>query len=266
MEVKARLKGLNVLSQITKMLESGLWPSSNDSNSTLYDDDSNKLYKLADHALDNIIKFDVKGKKVLDYGCGEGHLVSSCMAKGAEAHGYDKVFFKNGIWLAHEFNFTNYWLKSISNGPYDFIMCYDVVDHSLYPVNDLSRIRSVLAPNGLAFIRCHPICSRHGGHMQKYSNKAFAHMILSPEELKILNITLPAQRVIYPLSTYDGLIKKAGLKVYSRRIVSDPVESFFKTKPIIAKRINEFFKLDSSAPMPEFQMSQSYIDYVVSKA
>lgn len=248
------------------MLESGLWPLAADPSESLYDNDSNKLYKLADHALDNIINFDVKGKKVLDYGCGEGHLVASCMAKGAEAHGYDRVLFKNGIWLANELNFTNYWLKSISNGPYDFIICFDVLDHSHYPIDDLLKIKSVLAPGGLAFIRCHPVCARHGGHMHKYSDKAFAHIILNPEELKSLNITLPAQRVIYPLSTYDGLIKKAGLKVNSRRVIADPVETFFKNKPLIAKRIKEFFKLDSSAPIPEFQMSQSYIDYVVSKA
>lgn len=260
------IKGLEVLSQIIKMLESGLWPSSNDSNSNLYDDDSNKPYKLADYALDNIIKFDVKGKKVLDYGCGEGHLVTSCMSRGAEAHGYDRVLFKNGIWLANELNFTNYWLKSISNGPYDFIMCYDVLDHSAYPIDDLLKIKSVLAPRGLAFIRCHPICSRHGGHIQKYSDKAFAHLVFTTEELKSLDIKLPAQRIIYPLVTYEDFIKKAGLKINSRNIITSPVEAFFKSKPLIAKRINEFFNIASSSSIPEFQMSQSYVDYVVSKA
>jgi hypothetical protein len=91
-------------------------------------------------------------------------------------------------------------------------------------------------------------------------------MVLSDSELKSLGIELPIQRVLYPMATYEAYIKKAGLKIDSKNLVREPVEPFFKENQIIADRLSAFYSGQSKGGIPEFQMGQSYVDFVVSRA
>jgi SAM-dependent methyltransferase len=260
------MKGNTVLSKILELLNSDEWPAAITPAEIAREGSDKDCFERADYILNDVIKINLSNKKVLDFGCGSGHLVARGLAKGVKIFGYDKKFINNHLWKEHDYNFTHYWLKILSNGPFDLVIYNDVFDHSEFPLEDLMRIKTVIAPNGVAFIRCHPICSRHGGHIHNTFNKAFAHMVLSDKELGSLGLELPIQRVLYPLATYETYIKKAGLKIDSKNVVRSQVEPFFKENQIIADRLSAFYSGQSKGSIPEFQMGQSYIDFVVSRA
>ena len=122
-------------------------------------DESNddECYERADYILNDVVKFDLKGKKFLDFGCGAGHVADLASKVAASAYGFDISRHKNEIWNSNSINITSNWSNILSNGPYDLILAYDVFDHSKSPMNDLIRLFSVLKPGGKAFFRLHPI-------------------------------------------------------------------------------------------------------------
>jgi hypothetical protein len=68
--------------------------------------------------------------------------------------------------------------------------------------------------------------------------------------------------VTRPLMTYDNFIKGAGLKIESKREITEKIEPFFKI-PKVAERIMKNTEFEF---FPEFQMSLQFIDYVLTKA
>jgi SAM-dependent methyltransferase len=213
----------------------------------------------AEMFLREVVKKDVKNKKVLDYGCGAGHLVKLCRELGAEAVGFDSVFYENDFWKENPATMTTRWNKVMSYGPYDFVFMNDVFDHSINPAFDLYKIRTMLKEDGMAYIRFHPICSRHGGHIYKRINKAFAHMVLSDKEHTELGNILPIQRAIYPLYTYDAYMTRSGLMPIFNQPVYTPVEPFFEKNKILVERLNAFYGKHSNNEISSFQMSISYV-------
>lgn len=224
------------------------------------------LKERAEYILKDVLKLNLKGKRFLDYGCGMGHVAAAAMHFTPDVLGYDIERFENKIWKDNQYNFSTHLPVLISNGPYDVILAYDVLDHSDYPINDFLQIFRLLKRGGTAFIRFHPICSRHGGHLYKKFNKAYAHMVLSNSELKELGLSLPPQRVLYPVKTYEEYLKRAGFKVLGHKISSQFVEPFFEKNEIVSERIVAFYGASTGKDvLPTFQMSQSYVDFTVTK-
>ena len=230
------------------------------------ENNDDECYERADYILNDVVKFDLKGKKLLDFGCGAGHVADLASKVAGSSHGFDIHRHKNKIWSSDSIKFTSNWPNIISDGPYDFVISHDVFDHSRFPLEDMHRVFSVLKPGGKAFFRCHPICSRHGGHLYKTFNKAFAHLVLNENELKDLSLKLPPQRVIYPIKTYESYANRIGFKIISTIAVQQDVEDFFVNNDLVADRILAFYGSSSGAgPVPLFQMSQSYVDMLVTK-
>ena len=70
------------------------------------------------------------GGAVLDFGCGEGHVVVKASATAARSIGFDIV--KTGVhdWeKSGKYLLTRNFDKVINSGPYDIILLYDVLDH-----------------------------------------------------------------------------------------------------------------------------------------
>lgn len=255
-----------MLDKILKLLESDEWPAAVDQSLVADENNDDDCYERAEYILKDVLKVNLRGKKFLDFGCGAGHVVSMCLKRDIEAFGFDIAHHKNKLWQEHNYNITRNWGQILSNGPYDVVLMHDVFDHSESPLNDLYRIKTILKPGGSAFIRFHPICSRHGGHLYKKFNKAFAHMVLSDKELKELGLELPVHRVLYPVKTYEAYINKAGLKKVGYQSITTPVEPFFEKNPITFERLNAFYGMHKNNMIPGFQMTQTYVDYMVTRS
>ena len=107
--------------------------------------------------LEGLIPYDLKGKKFLDFGCGEGFCALAAARKGAAISvGYDKVPHPD-TWkkmnFPNRFVCTHSWQQAQSQAPYDYILIYDVLDH-IHDGSQASALNScsaVLAPEGKIF-------------------------------------------------------------------------------------------------------------------
>lgn len=226
---------------------------------------------------ENIVKIllpSMEGKKFLDFGCGEGHVVDYVAGFADFSVGYD--IFKNPRsrfeWENEGANtlLTTDLDKARRKGPYDIILLYDVLDHAqaTTPQEILSLAKSMLDDHGRIYVRTHPWTSRHGGHVYKKINKAFVHLVFTDEELVRLGVEPDHNlKVKAPIDTYKSWLKDSGLKnSINPELDRQEVEAFFKDNPIVRKRILQAFgKEEWTAGCPEWQMSQCFWDYVLEK-
>ena len=213
--------------------------------------------------------------KFLDFGCGEGHVVAEMSLRTSLAVGYDIVdqgwqrFRKTDTMV-----FTTSWDEVVKNGPYDFALLYDVLDHmkdEADAIDNLKKLRTVLGNNSKVFVRNHPWCSRHGTHLYLSTNKAFLHMFLDEKALDEMGYKyLHTIKLIHPLQTYQKWFESAGFAYLSENVMPEDVEPFFK-QPAIAKLIKRHWKssyqekLASGEEFPEYQMRQQFVDYFIVK-
>jgi SAM-dependent methyltransferase len=172
----------------------------------------------------------VAGRRVLDFGCGDGHVARAAAEMGAAVSvGYDLVAGKWDGTGATAFSTDMDAVRTA--GPYDIVFLYDVLDHAEDPVNVLVAAADLLSPEGVIYARLHPWCSRHGGHLFRAANKAYLHLFLSPEAGRLLTPDYPTQKVVLPLKTYRGWVTAAGLKMIRPEIptVQEP-EPFFSAQ------------------------------------
>jgi 2-polyprenyl-3-methyl-5-hydroxy-6-metoxy-1,4-benzoquinol methylase len=245
------------------------WPKAVNPNLICSLDNEEDKVDRANGVVELMIEENLNGKKFLDFGCGEGHIVDvSTKHNTVVSVGYDIV--ENKDWSGKSGTLTTDMNVVEASGPYDVIIMFDVLDH-VAPHDNLDAPKSILAkasellsPNGKIYLRCHPWTSRHATHMYHWENKAFAHLVCTDEELNKKGIKLgePTQKVTKPIATYRDWIKSANLKVDNERIIKEPVEDFFKS-PKISQRITKRVGLGQ---FPEFQMSVQFVDYILSKA
>jgi len=238
------------------LLITDAWPEAAPKYLICEDSENDKLDR-ADGILD-YIGISFKDKKVLDFGCGEGHVSDKAAETAILSVGYDIVqpsFDSNKKNCILTSDFSNV----TKNGPYDIIILYDVLDHCKDVLDALNQVKSVSDSQTKIFIRCHSWMSRHGAHLYKKLNKAWVHLIFSEEDLNKMGVKMDFVRKYYfPVDTQNKWFKESGFKVLSSEIIKSPVDSFFKCeelKKILSKNFDGKF--------PEWQMSQCFNDYVL---
>ena len=177
-------------------------------------------------------------KKLLDYGCGEGHVATQAAQMDIElAMGYDLGVSGSLIWDQH---LTTNWDYVVECGPYDDILIYDVLDHAEKPIQVLKNVQSVLSPEGTVHLVCHPWTARHGSHLYYLLNNAFVHLIFTEKELREhFDISLAFSQKVTDINVYEKWSEEAGLKVDSKKIIEDDVEPILRS-PIFEGRLDQY--------------------------
>ena len=225
-------------------------------------DSDDKAKQRASAIMDIFVCEHLKGKKFLDYGCGQGHSVPEASKReAAVAVGYD---IRPDAFKVEGANLTADFSEVAKHGPYDVILLHDVLDHVVVidPIQALIQAKSVLAPNGKIYIRNHPWSARHGGHLYTQKNKAFLHLVMDEVEL-IRTAGLSVEhniKVIRPLETYRYWFEKAGLKVRSEMPVKETVDEFFTKPSPIQERLARLWS--TSEDMTK-HMEISFVEYIV---
>jgi 2-polyprenyl-3-methyl-5-hydroxy-6-metoxy-1,4-benzoquinol methylase len=257
---------------LKSLLDSTDWPEAV-FGAQIADENSESDKAERAEGISDILLPPFSGKKFLDFGCGEGHVAKYVSGEAAISVGYDIV--RNELskfdWEKKDGSFllTTDFKKVVSEGTYDIVMIYDVLDHSsVDPSEILAKAKSVLAEDGKIYLRCHPWTGRHGGHAYRKINKAFVHLAFSEEELDHLGVKLEHNRkILFPIGTYNKAIDEAGLVRESEpEVDTQEVESFFEENALVKARILKAFGLEEwTAEKPVFQMSQCFLDYVLKK-
>jgi len=239
-----------------EVMHTDLWPFAVPPTMMVKDDLAKKI--RANSIVSTFITEPVGGKKLLDFGCGDGHCVDAAKRAGADALGYDPNA-PEGPGLTRAIADVG------ANGPYDIILVYDVLDHIVDDVGRASALHSIkdwLKPGGKVYVRCHPFTSRHGCHNYYKFNKAYAHLLLSEEELAKYD-PLPTAPIVAPLKTYHQWFDQAKFAVASENYTRIPVEPLFRSVSIpLMKRLssNTFVKdFDSLVAVIGIQ----FADYVI---
>lgn len=253
---------LEEFTSLRMLANSDLWPPAVPPELICEDNESVKLERAGGILTE--LRVVLENKKVLDFGCGEGHVpyLAADLLQG-NVVGYDLI---DQNWSHFNSNpnliFTTDFNVVKENGPYDVIIVNDVLDHTEESYKEtLSKISSVLSKrNGKVYLRCHPWTSRHASHLYKQLNKAYLHLVFTPEELTKMGLTpLPTQKSKTPNSTYVKAIHESNLRILKQEKITQPLELFFTTRPEIYNRI----KAPWGEKFPTEFLEVQFVDYIL---
>lgn len=261
---------------LRSLLVSDQWPEAIDKNLICSQDSETDKIARAEGILELLVEKDLRNKKFLDYGCGEGHVVYKALSQEPTISvGYDMV--ENEHWSKFGKNDTLIFTTNLEEvkrqAPYDIILLYDVIDHASQEeaIKILKTAASLLEKNGTIYLRAHPFCSRHATHLYHKINKAFVHLVFTPTELQDMGYNSPTNpHVVFPITQYGDMFKESGLVISHHNILREKVEAFFKKNLLIKERIRMHYR-DSSdkniraGGFPEFQCEQQFLDYVLKR-
>ena len=223
------------------LARSEVWPEAVPQDLICKDIEEEKLLR----ASEIISEFDlnVENQNFLDFGCGEGHVVLK-MAENDKSKcvGYD-VKDQNWSHFNKKDNFilSTDWSDIEKNGPYDLILCNDVLDHTKNPEEELKKIQKLKRPQtGKVIVRVHPWTSRHGSHLYKQLNKAYLHLVFDEDELFVMGIEpQEINKISNPTYFYKSIFKNIGFTVLREDIITQELEDFFILNEKINKRIQK---------------------------
>lgn len=261
------------LSEITTLrllAKSEKWPLAVPEDLICGEDEDHKLSRAAGIVHD-FIRTDLSDKKLLDFGCGEGHVpyVAANLVGVKLAMGYDPIEQK---WSHFEdtvnLQFSTDFDEIKKNGPYDVILVNDVIDHA--DENILIKANEVKAPNGRIYLRCHPWTSRHGTHLYKQLNRAYLHLVFDTDELFSMGLKETRTRnFLDPMTEYRKIIEEARLTISEEELVTHPVELFFTHEPAVLRRIKEQWKVSENKALaagtqfPRDVLEIQFVDFIL---
>lgn len=156
----------------------------------------------------------IKGKKVLDFGCGEGGFVIgmatkvNCIAEGVDIQAQFEVAEKHI--KNHNIQNTKFHLGSSQNLPdtsYDVIISHDSFEHFEDPDNILNEMTRLLKPNGYLLIKFGPTwMSPYGRHMSGTFKKSrpWIHLIIPEKNMMRVHSVYHNDAILY--TEYKDLI------------------------------------------------------------
>jgi len=255
------------------LLATDQWPAAVPPGLICQDTESDKLDR-ATSILEITVGQGLTNRKLLDFGCGEGHVSIKASEIASKVVGYDLVSSGNQSWESDsdKLLLTTDFSKVQANAPFDFVLLHDVLDHSDSPVDLLKQVATVCGPLTRVYVRCHPLTSRHGGHLYNKLNKAWAGLIFTPNELATIGVGSIAepykvdapQKVLFPVNTYKQWFAAAGFSVVSEDATVGDVERFFSDTPAVRDRLISIFQpFTRNTEFPSWQLSQQFNDFVI---
>ena len=221
--------------------------------------------------INHTIQESLSCRKFLDFGCGAGFAVSEAKARGSFAIGYDTRSPNDSGYdptsrAVYKYYTTSNKSHIIKQGPYDYILIYDVIDH-ITPdklESSLLYLKANMHARTRVYIRVHPFTSRHGGHSYTTHNKAYIHLFLTPEEMKQNKVNIDKDNlVLNPRTYYKDLFTKQGFRIVSERTSHLKIESIIqKLIPYAAHHwtsLNTTFNQEAALD----SMSVEFIDYII---
>ena len=136
----------------------------------------------------------VRGKRVLDFGCGTGALSIHVATLGAASvHGVD-VIASNIHFATEQATHADlpvtpeFWASgtdriALGDNSVDVILCFDVVEHIMKPLPIWKEWFRVLAPGGHILIWWQPYYHPYGHHLMSYIPMPWAHVLFSRKTL-----------------------------------------------------------------------------------
>lgn len=214
-----------------------------------------------------LLDADLENKKLLDFGCGEGHVAVKSNDFTALSTGYETQQSGKLNWEQNENYLLTTDLRKIKQlGPYDVIIAYDILDRFNLELSEtLSMLKSMLTDQGQIFVRFKPWCGRHGCCQ---NNKAYFHLVFTDEELVDMGLKPQKyKKIIHPLSAYEAAIEKADLVKDSEHVERMKIEEFFYKNKIVRNRIqrhwteqDDFSHIPGEPVLfPLFQTEQSFV-------
>lgn len=255
---KERLAELTELRMLSK---SEVWPEAVPGELICSENKEEKMER-AYGIINNTVGIDLKEKKVLDFGCGEGHtVIASASYETALSVGYD-IKRDNGTWGNGEnFIMTTEWDEVKKLGPFDAIIINDVLDHVESPLEELEKIKEVKSQMGKIFLRVHPWGSRHATHLYKDHNKAYLHLVFSEEELISMGLDgMKTRKIFDSIGYYHHVINESGLTILKEEKITQPIEVFFTHTNEILKRIKNNWR---SSDFKKEELEIQFIDFVL---
>lgn len=129
---------------------------------------------------------DIRGKRVLDYGCGDG-FQSVAMAKagagevlGVEIEGNRRA---HALSLAGRERVPNISFDDeVSGGEFDIVVSLNAMEHFTAPEENLREMKNALAPGGRIYLSFGPLWfAPYGAHMYFFSAVPWINLLFSEE-------------------------------------------------------------------------------------
>src|SRR3989344_1642066 len=133
----------------------------------------NHYIRFEDYQANLVIKFlksrniSLKGKKILDIGCGRGGYSRQFAIEGAKVTALDitREYFQNIENVS--FSLGDATKMSFKDNSFDFIFCSSIIEHIKQPEKLVSEIHRVLKKGAVCYLSFPPFWSPVGSHQFK---------------------------------------------------------------------------------------------------
>ena len=143
---------------------------------------------------ENFKRESVRGKRVLDFGCGRGELSMYMTTLGvASIDGIDltesdisnakMVAQDEGLPVAPTFTVGSPNAIPFPDGKFDLILCFDVLEHIMSIEVIIREWRRILAKGGRIYVWWQPYFHPYGHHLMAYMPLPWAHVLFSSKTI-----------------------------------------------------------------------------------
>lgn len=171
----------------------------------------------------------IRGKRVLDYGCGDGfQAVAMAQAGASSVVGVEvsKARLVHARALARESKAEAVEFTETVEGPFDVVISLDAVEHFVAPEENLRQMLSALGPGGSVFVTFGPPWfAPYGHHMYYFTRMPWLNLFFSERTVyRIRSLYRTDGATTYSpdlnqmtLKKFEKLLRSTGARVESMR-------------------------------------------------
>ena len=175
----------------------------------------------------------ISGKRILDYGCGDGfQSVAMAKAGAASVMGVDLALPRLGFGrdLAKEHGLDNVTFGDKADGEFDFVTTLNAVEHFVKPEENLREMMASLAPGGKILATFGPPWrAPFGAHMTFFSSLPWMNILFSER-------TIYRVRSLYRSDgrmTHSPGMNKMTIKAFERLVKQCDLETEMRTYRVV---------------------------------